>query len=935
MKDLLKQKILNKQAVVGVIGLGYVGLPLAMLISNKGFKTYGFDIDKNKIKLLKKKKSYITHIPEEKIKEAKNLFPTSDFSLLKKCDVIIICVPTPTTDTNEPDLSSVINTAETIAKYLRKGQLVVLESTTYPTTTRNVLKPILEKTGFKCGVDFYLAFSPEREDPGRKDFTTETIPKVVGGIDKISTEIATLFYSQVVKKVVPVSSAEVAEATKMLENTFRAVNIALVNELKMLFDKMGIDIWEVIEASKTKPFGFMPFYPGPGWGGHCFEKNQKVLVKTLEGLKLFTFEQLFNYIENKINKFSVCKVFSQRQVPSSFSEGSTEVLELNDELQVVGLDLSNNKLCLQSINFISRRIANNLLKLKAYFGFEITVTDKHPLFIFDKSKDKICIKFANDVKPETDYFVIPKSLPSVYSKLEFDLIDMIVRYYPNLIKNYRVRLKNEMWKSYKEIVYKNISDERKYDWIRSNYLPLEEFLKIENKLNVKRSDLILCSGSGSSKNETPAKLIVDKNFARLVGYYLAEGCITEDEKSLRLRFTFNAKEKEYIEDLKLILDTFGIKYSIYKDKNFDSITFKISNRLLSLFFKNVLKAGTNSYEMKIPEWLYFSNKEIRKEILKGIFRGDAEMYLRDTKKSYLKNSKIYRYNDNSLEVCYYTSSEILFSQVVSILLENNILPIINERRKGLLKIFGYKKISNIRDFFLGEKERKLNLYFLKVKKQPDYKNYFEDDKFFYLKIKEVQTINEEQEVYSLEVKPHNNFVVNYSILVHNCIPVDPFYLSYIAKKYDFTTHFIELAGQVNIRMPEFVVEKVVDELNKRKKCIYGAKILVLGLSYKKDIGDPRESPSFKIIELLEKKGAKVDYNDPYIPETPKMRKFKFYKKSVSIDKDVIKKYDCIIIATDHSCYDYKMLVDNAKLVVDTRNAIFNNLKKNFKNVVKA
>jgi UDP-N-acetyl-D-glucosamine dehydrogenase len=169
----------------------------------------------------------------------------------------------------------------------------------------------------------------------------------------------------------------------------------------------------------------------------------------------------------------------------------------------------------------------------------------------------------------------------------------------------------------------------------------------------------------------------------------------------------------------------------------------------------------------------------------------------------------------------------------------------------------------------------------------------------------------------------------------HCIPVDPFYLSYIAKKYDFTTHFIELAGQVNIRMPEFVFEKVVDKLNKRKKSIYGAKILVLGLSYKKDIGDPIESPSFKIIELLEKKGAKVDYNDPYIPETPKMRKFKFYKKSVSLDKNVIKKYDCLVIATEHSCYDYKMIVDNAKLIVDTRNAVFNNLKKNFKNVVKA
>lgn len=436
MNNSLKEKILNKNAVVGVIGLGYVGLPLAILICNKGFKTYGLDIDEKKVKLLRNKKSYIPHIPEEKIKSLKNFYPTNKFTKLKMCDVIIICVPTPTTETHQPDLTYVVNTTETIAKYLRKGQLIILESTTYPTTTRNVVKPILEKTKLKCGVDFYLAFSPEREDPGRKDYTTETIPKVVGGVDKNSSEIATCFYSQVVKEVVVVSSAEVAEATKMLENTFRAVNIALVNELKMLFDRIGIDIWEVIAASKTKPFGFMPFYPGPGWGGHC-------------------------------------------------------------------------------------------------------------------------------------------------------------------------------------------------------------------------------------------------------------------------------------------------------------------------------------------------------------------------------------------------------------------------------------------------------------------------------------------------------------------IPVDPFYLSYIGQKYDFPTRFIELAGQINIRMPEFVVEKVIDTLNKYNKPLNNANILILGLAYKKDIGDPRESPSFKIINLLEQKGAKVDYSDPYIPMIPKMRKFQFDKKSVKLTPKNVRKYDCIIIVTDHSGYNYKMIVQNAKIIIDTRNAIEYYLGKKFKNVIKA
>ncbi|OGS21265.1 MAG: UDP-N-acetyl-D-glucosamine dehydrogenase [Elusimicrobia bacterium RIFOXYA2_FULL_39_19] len=428
----LKTSITSQNAVVGVIGLGYVGLPLLMLISKKGFKTYGFDVDQTKIKYLKNKKSYISHISDDLIKSITNFTPTSDYKYLSKCDIIIICVPTPTTETNEPDLSYIINTGKAILSNIKVNQLIVLESTTYPTTTRDVLKPILESNGLKCGKDFFLAFSPEREDPGNKDFNTENITKIVGGIEKISSDLASTFYSSVINKVFTVSSTEIAETTKMLENTFRAVNIALVNELKILLDRMGIDIWEVIEASKTKPFGFMPFYPGPGWGGHC-------------------------------------------------------------------------------------------------------------------------------------------------------------------------------------------------------------------------------------------------------------------------------------------------------------------------------------------------------------------------------------------------------------------------------------------------------------------------------------------------------------------IPVDPFYLSYIAKKYDYTTKFIELAGQINIRMPEFIVEKTVDALNKRKTLINGAKILILGVAYKKDIGDQRESPAFKIIELLENKGAKVDYNDPYVPVIPKMRKFKMNKSSICLSPKTIKKYNCLILVTNHSCYDYKMISKSAKLIIDTRNTF----KEHSSNIIKA
>ena len=426
--DLIN-KIKRKQANVGIIGLGYVGLPLVIEFCKQGFPVIGFDVDGKKVELLKQGKSYIKHIHSNKIKEIQ-FTPTTDFSQLKGCDCIIICVPTPLNKYREPDLSYVLNTTRTIARYLRKGQLIVLESTTYPGTTDEDMRAILEETGLKAGDDFYLAYSPEREDPANKDFSTATIPKVVGGYTEKCLAVAKALYDSIVVKTVPVPSTKVAEATKLLENIYRAVNIALVNEMKMLFDRMGIDIWEVIEAAKTKPFGYQPFYPGPGLGGHC-------------------------------------------------------------------------------------------------------------------------------------------------------------------------------------------------------------------------------------------------------------------------------------------------------------------------------------------------------------------------------------------------------------------------------------------------------------------------------------------------------------------IPIDPFYLTWKAREYDFSTRFIELAGEINTNMPYYVVQKAIDALNERGKSIKGARILILGLAYKKDVDDIRESPSLKVIEILEDKGAEVDYNDPYIPEPPKMRAHRLEKKSVALTEDVLNKYDCVVILTDHSIYDPKFIVENSQLVVDTRNLFkgFNNQAK--------
>lgn len=308
----LQIRIENKEATVGIIGLGYVGLPLALSVMEGDFRVIGFDVDREKIAALAAGQSYIAYIEGGRIAAftARERFrATSDVALLAEADVVIICVPTPLTPQREPDLKYVRQSAEAVAGILRPGQLVVLESTTYPGTTDEVLREILDRSGLACGTDYFLAFSPEREDPGRANYSTSTIPKVVGGVDAVSGDLAEAFYSRVIKATVRVSSARAAEATKLAENIFRAINIALVNELKIVYDRLGIDIWEVLDAAETKPFGFMRFSPGPGWGGHCIPLDPFYLTwKAREAGVTTRFIELAGEINVKMPEYVIEKL---------------------------------------------------------------------------------------------------------------------------------------------------------------------------------------------------------------------------------------------------------------------------------------------------------------------------------------------------------------------------------------------------------------------------------------------------------------------------------------------------------------------------------------------------------------------------------------------------------------------------------------------------
>ncbi len=375
----LNSKIKNKNATTCVIGLGYVGLPLLVEFAKKGFNAIGVDLDEEKVGAINSGYSYIDDVKAKEMNSAlrrNKLYATSDYSILKKADTINICVPTPLRKTKDPDISYIIAATKEIARHLRKGQLIILESTTYPGTTEEVVLPILESTGLVVGKDFYLAFSPERVDPGNKQFGTKTIPKVVGGMTEECTKRAVALYKQIISKVFPVSSTRVAEMTKLLENTFRAVNIGLINEIAKMSNKMGIDVWEVIDAAATKPFGFMPFYPGPGLGGHCIPLDPLYLSWKA---KLTGFNPRFIELANEINssmpEYVVSRVGAALNAKKKSINGS--------KVLILGVAYKRD------VNDVRESPALDVIRLLKNQGAEVLYNDPHvPRLCFNEQSLK-------------------------------------------------------------------------------------------------------------------------------------------------------------------------------------------------------------------------------------------------------------------------------------------------------------------------------------------------------------------------------------------------------------------------------------------------------------------------------------------------------------------------------------------------------------------
>jgi len=873
----------NKVNKIGIVGLGYVGLPLALGFS-KYFEVIGFDINKKKIDELNKGIDKTKEFSKKEIKTSNVLF-TNDEKKLRECNFIIVSVPTPIKKNKKPDLRFLKSASEIVGRNLKKGSIVVYESTVYPGLTEEFCLPILEKnSGLKCPQNFKIGYSPERINQGDKKHNLENVVKVVSGIDKATTNKIAKIYEKVVKAGVFIAKdIKTAEAAKIIENIQRDVNIALMNELAVVFEKLNINIKEVLKAASTK-WNFHNYYPGLV-GGHCFSKNSVVFLINSNHYKIKKIGDFVNSLK--------CEKDMHKGIEIYYPEN----------VKILSYDIKKNKTLFKPIKLATKRKVKEILKIKCAYNYDLEVTKLHPVIVYDKG---LKIKLAKDIK-KGDKLVLNKILPDGKKKAEIDILE----YLPEKdFDKIRVKLKNKSFSSFKKIIDKHFKHlkGKKTNYYTYNYLPLKKYLKIENFLNINRKDIYLCTGRGPSFKKFPCVVKIDKDFSRLIGYYLSEGCITKD-KSLRIRFSFNRKEKEYIRDVKTILKKFGLDYSLYEDKKFQSTTLKVSSYIFGFLLKDILKCGTNCYDMQIPDLFFYLSKKHREELLKGLFRGDGGVSWYHGKRRYKKNNKEFRHNTNSIEVSYFSSSPKLFQEVILFLTNFDILPKLN-KRKGYLSIFGFKDIEKIKDWFLGEKKTKIDNYLNNIQKRISYKRAKLFKNFIAINVEQIEKIKTDY-VYSLEVQDTNTLVTSNGIIAHNCVAVDPYYLIYKSKKAGFKPKLMINARKINEFMPRFVVNKILPWINK------GDKVLIMGLAFKENVPDIRNSKAKEIIDLLRKK-AKVFAYDPLIKEEW-FKKYFLIKRIKDLDK--LREIECVIVFSPHRIFK-KIDLKKLKKITTKRALLF-------------
>ncbi len=900
---------------VGVVGLGYVGLPLSLTFAEAGLHVVGFDIDPAKPEALLKGETYLKTIPAERIRpqvEAGRFTAATDFSRVAEVDALIYCVPTPLTHHREPDMTFIESTARATAPHIQKGMLVVLESTTYPGTTDEVVRPILEEgSGLTADRDFFLAYSPEREDPGNEQFTTSRIPKVVGADDDEARRRVIALYGAAFDRLVPVSSTRAAEMVKIYENTFRAVNIAMANEVKLLCERMGLDVFEIIDAASSKPFGFMPFYPGPGLGGHCIAGKETVHIRHDSLDTVVPISKLFDRLERAQGAYCV--------------PGGTFLRPRN--LETVTIDTETGAAAWRKVGYLFKRPYNGLMVRISFSGnYTLKTTDRHPMLVIEN--DVLVVREARNLKTGDR---VPRyaGLSAVDRATEDPELDLLSLLPSEVLNKLHVRIQGTPWSNHERLLKSQFGWKIR-DSIRKDSLSALRFLEIERAVDVSHDRLLLLMGRGNSHTTFPAVWKLTPDICRFLGYYLSEGCITWEKGNPRVRLTFNRDEREFISDCAGIMDTIGVRTSIHQDKTFHSTTLRIASSLLGWILAEVLRTGTDSGTMRIPSALMSASRLHHAQILAGLLRGDGDVYVTTGERAYEKKGRHYRHQFNSGTVGYFSSSPELFAQAESLLLGLG-FRVTRKSAKPQLRMHTQDDIQRLARLLAGEKAERLKHLEASRIRSASARSTGDWAGGRCLTVKSVELKEDRRDVYSVEVMGTHTFATTGGIFVHNCIPIDPFYLTWKAREYDFPTKFIELAGEINTGMPYHVVDRLIKGLGAMGRPVKGAKILILGVAYKSDVDDLRESPALKIMSLLQKEGVRLAYHDPHISKIWTTREYDFDLESTPLTAEAVQSFDAVVITTAHKAVDYDLVAKTAKLILDTRNVY----KHPLPNVIKA
>lgn len=808
---------------------------------------------------------------------------------------MIICVPTPLNKTKDPDTSMVVNATKIIRDHIisNKDILVILESTVYPRFTREVMADIL---GYTIDGNILVAFSPERVDPGNKKFNVGNTPKLLGGIDETSLKASSDFYKSIIPNITCVSSCDVAEMAKVVENTFRMVNIGLANETAIECKKLGLDVWEVIEAAATKPFGFMPFWPGPGVGGHCLDKN----------------EWIYYRYNGYINIDPVWKIWDK------FKTDEGNITNIPD-FELLSIDEKGN-IEWNRVSAMSKRcFSGDMINIKTNYGYTLCVTEDHPMLVMNDNEINTQEALKIQIKDR-----IPFLYKNITNRIDIPIIDVISNMSEDRINKARIRLKNRKWLEFKKEIYSICKNVTKYDYISDNYLPLKVFLELERYYGFNlRDEAIVETGIGPSFSRIPAKISFDDDFSRLVGYFLSEGCLTEEKHIPRIRLTFGTHEEEYIEDVKTILNKMGVSFSTHIQDN--SYHIRVSSAVLGFIFRDILKCGHDCYNKKIPSMVFDLPQEQKRNLLGALIKGDGYCGGSIGKKIYKKGIKTYFHNCNSAHASFFSSSEYLARGVVFLMQSLGILARVHKNESGFFVDIGggTAAVYNCVDFLGKQKGGKIEKIFnnkIRDIAARNVKKHGEITSVPVTNISKEKVIN--REVFSFDVEKSHTFCAGFGCFVHNCICLDPHYLAWKLRSFNYRSKFIEVAEQINSSMPEYVVRMAIDSLSSMYgKAILNSKVLILGVAYKPDVSDVRESPALDIIQLLSEHGAIVDFFDPNIESIRLENKstlFRVYDLMPCIDD-----YDCVIIVTNHSDVDYEKVCEHSKLIIDSRNATKN------------